>query len=121
MRSHRRHDPIAIPLGHVEQARTVGVVVPDAVPHDPDPRYLRPVSFAHLNTPTVTRRAAEARAPRWEDEPEDVRAEAKQAAIEQLTFKLQTARRVLVANPGLELAEHIDRLERALVAVEKNW
>jgi len=89
----------------------VGHCAPDAVPHAP--LNLHPVSFADLDVPTVRHGK---RSIRWADEPEDVRAEVKQAAIEQLTFRLQVAKRVAVLNPGLDNVERIEHLERAIAA-----
>jgi hypothetical protein len=48
------------------------------------PPFLRPVSFADLSTPTVTRRAAEAHSPRWDELDPELRAAARAGAIASL-------------------------------------
>lgn len=118
-----RHDPIAIPLGHVEQPR----------PHRaPAPVYGSGYTAAEqcrLDVPTVTRRlgedlAASHGAARWEDVPADVRAEMRDAMVCQLAARLGKARTELVLRahfgaPPLWMVERVARLERALHAAQR--
>lgn len=143
-----RHDPIAVPLGHIERARepfgsretshlhhsgrqripvlderAIGTHLADCVragviDHD------TAVDYSALDRPTVTRRA-ESAPPGWLDLDREVRDEIRGIAVDQLTKRLGDARAALYKavareEPSMHLAERVARLERSLRMV-RTW
>jgi len=113
-----RHDPIAVPVGHVQQP-------------GPD-----------IDTPAVTRRdtaqlgrdlAVSAGVPRWEDVPDEIRREMREAMIMEIMRRLEYARRAAdvasltagadrdsaIADVERRLYDREVRLERALAAARR--
>lgn len=114
------------------RARAVAIIPP--LGHVERPRFTRETSALtpeDLNTATVIRRAAaqlgrdlaaSAGVQRWEDVPDDLRAEMRDTMIGALSKRLGDARLKLHACIGpvpLAAAERVARLERALDAARR--